>query len=249
MPRIFRAFFNHALLQTGKGTMRTLTSCSIKWTICVLGLFIIGCGSGDDGTTQNEPATDSPAAVSDPATMTDTELTETTDPALALDVTTATVITDDPTLTVDDPSLTTPDASIPQGLSPEEEATQVEILALVKQLIAKTRPQPANVPPSLALINIGGPGKVIADGVEAVDGRIVKIDLKFTPTSDADLETLAKLTSLEVLGLWGTDVTDAGLKHLTSLPNLNGVLVGYSGVTEAGVAALKKERPDCKVHY
>ncbi len=227
--------------------MRTLTSCSIKWTICVLGLFIIGCGSGDDGTTQNELATDSPAAVSDPATMTDTELTETTDPALALDVTTATDITDDPTLTVDDPSLTTPDASIPQGLSPKEQATQVEILALVKQLISKRRPRPANVPGSLAMINIGGPGKVIADGVEAVDGRIVKIDLKFTPTSDSDLETLAKLTSLEVLGLWVTDITDAGLKYLENLKNLDSVLVGYSGVTAEGAAELNAKLPNCRV--
>ena len=226
--------------------MRTLTSCRTRFTMCVVGCFLIGCGSGDDAAVQNEPAPD-------PATMGVSNFMD-VDPVLASNDTTATDIADDPSLSVNDPSLTEDDptavaeeTTTPQGLSPEEQATQDEILALAKKLIAKRRPRPANVPPSLAMINIGGPGKVISDSIEAVDGRIVAIDLKFTPTSDSDLETLSKLTSLELLGLWGTDITDAGLKHLAKLQNLDSVLVGYTGVTAEGAAELKAKLPDCRV--
>jgi Leucine-rich repeat (LRR) protein len=49
------------------------------------------------------------------------------------------------------------------------------------------------------------------------------------------------------LDLAKTPVTDAGLKELTELKNLQKLFLSDTQVTDAGVAELKKALPDCKV--
>jgi hypothetical protein len=60
------------------------------------------------------------------------------------------------------------------------------------------------------------------------------------------LVLLSKLTNLY---LWGTGLTDEGMKELTRLPNLSLLIVykKYSKVTDAGVAEFGKLLPGCKV--
>jgi hypothetical protein len=93
------------------------------------------------------------------------------------------------------------------------------------------------------------------------------------PVTDANLRYLNRLRNLKVLMLTGAKVTDTGLEELAALPNLDTlfvddttitdaglrrlerlrklksvVLVGCHGVTDEGVARLKKALPDCTIH-
>jgi hypothetical protein len=67
--------------------------------------------------------------------------------------------------------------------------------------------------------------------------------------TDDDLNELAALQNLKQLDISGSYVTDKGLRNelakLKTLKSLN--LVGCTKVTEAGVAALKKDLPGCDI--
>jgi len=69
-----------------------------------------------------------------------------------------------------------------------------------------------------------------------------------TPVTDAGLPALAALKALNNLSLAQTKVTDAGLATLATLPNLHRVYVWSTGVTAAGVAKLKAAKPDLVVY-
>jgi hypothetical protein len=85
--------------------------------------------------------------------------------------------------------------------------------------------------------------------IERLGGRIrqdknaegepgVAVDLRSTPTSDADLKRLAGLTNLRELLLNDTRVADAGLKHLGALLRLRRLYLAGTGVTDAGLKEL-----------
>lgn len=65
--------------------------------------------------------------------------------------------------------------------------------------------------------------------------------------SDAGFEHLANLKNLKSLQLFLTPITDAGLKHLHGLKNLEQLNLRDTKVTSAGVAALQKALPNCKI--
>ena len=70
--------------------------------------------------------------------------------------------------------------------------------------------------------------------------------------SDAGLEHLGGLTSLEGLTLSRTPVTDAGLKHLEGLTNLADLALYDTQVTPEGVKKLQEALPECEIqcrHY
>jgi len=70
---------------------------------------------------------------------------------------------------------------------------------------------------------------------------VVNIDLHHTRVTDANLEALRGFTTLRVLNLAGTGITDAGLKHLKDL-SLETLDVGDTDVTDRGlkeIAAIK----------
>jgi len=60
-----------------------------------------------------------------------------------------------------------------------------------------------------------------------------------TNIGDAGLETLASLQSLEVLDLGSTMVTDAGLESLKQFPRLRVLDLGETQITDAGLAHVK----------
>jgi len=71
---------------------------------------------------------------------------------------------------------------------------------------------------------------------------VITVSLFGTQVTDAGLKELATLTNLTTLYLGGTDVTDAGLKELAALKNLTTLDLFNTKVTDAGLkelAALK----------
>jgi internalin A len=47
--------------------------------------------------------------------------------------------------------------------------------------------------------------------------------------------------------LWGTKITDAGLKELAALRNLQRLKLASRDVTDAGVEELRKALPNCDI--
>jgi hypothetical protein len=68
-----------------------------------------------------------------------------------------------------------------------------------------------------------------------------------TQLTDAGLKELAGLANLQRLDLRHTKVTDAGLKDLTGFKRLKELRVGGTRITDAGVMQLQKALPQCKV--
>jgi hypothetical protein len=58
---------------------------------------------------------------------------------------------------------------------------------------------------------------------------------------------LAKLQKLEWLYLYGTKITDVGLKDVAKLQQLAELHLRDTKVTEAGVAELQKALPKCAI--
>lgn len=82
----------------------------------------------------------------------------------------------------------------------------------------------------------------------AEGGKMVEIDLSYTPASDEFLKKLANLPDLEKLDLTGTPVTDAGLDHLAKLPVLKHLTLLVSQVTPDEAAKFGQSHPDCKIY-
>ena len=75
-----------------------------------------------------------------------------------------------------------------------------------------------------------------------------KLDLRGPETTDEVLaEKVKGLTKLEVLDLYNTKITDAGLVHLNGLTNLKSLNLERTKVTAAGAQALQKALPGCKI--
>ncbi|MFA5193852.1 MAG: hypothetical protein WC740_24345, partial [Verrucomicrobiia bacterium] len=60
---------------------------------------------------------------------------------------------------------------------------------------------------------------------------------------------LKPLTRLEMLVLWRTKVSDAGLEHLKALTQLKRLDLDGTQVTAAGVRELRKHLRKCTVHW
>ena len=78
--------------------------------------------------------------------------------------------------------------------------------------------------------------------------------LNGTSVTDAGLEYLERLTSLEALDLGNTQVTDAGLEHLKGLRSLRWLNVHWvhfhdRRVTDEGVKELQGALPNCAIRH
>ncbi len=95
-------------------------------------------------------------------------------------------------------------------------------------------------------------------------GRVIEVDFSNQPIGDADLTFLNELETMTRLGLYGTDisddglktigtfrqleflwlddtsVTDEGIKHLAQLQNLTELLVQYTAITDAAMAHISR---------
>jgi hypothetical protein len=77
--------------------------------------------------------------------------------------------------------------------------------------------------------------------------NLKRADLSYTKATDVLASTLTKMQRLEYLNLVGTQFTDKGLIELALIKNLKQVYGWKSGMTQSGVDAFKKVRPDVKV--
>jgi hypothetical protein len=78
------------------------------------------------------------------------------------------------------------------------------------------------------------------------------LSLRNANCTDAGLENLKGLSNLQFLDLVNTDVTDAGLEHLKGLSQLNRLDLWDTKVTKEGVRKLRKALPNCFIasnHY
>src|SRR5205807_9451030 len=73
------------------------------------------------------------------------------------------------------------------------------------------------------------------------------LDLSSTGVTDRGLRYLAPLKKLRTLGLARTRVTDAGLNEIKGLTGLLSLDLTGTKVTAAGATALRKALPRCKV--
>jgi hypothetical protein len=65
--------------------------------------------------------------------------------------------------------------------------------------------------------------------------------------TDASIDTLLKLPSLESINLYGTKVTDVGVGKLSTLPNLKRLYLWQTAVTPAAIKILKEKLPRCEI--
>jgi len=80
-------------------------------------------------------------------------------------------------------------------------------------------------------------GKVTRD--EKAEGKpVIRVRLGGTQVTDAGLKELAALKNLQELDLAGTKVTDAGLKELAALKTLQTLYLDNTKVTDAGLKEL-----------
>ena len=70
-----------------------------------------------------------------------------------------------------------------------------------------------------------------------------------TQITDAGLKHLAALKNLQNLDLNGTQVTDAGLKELAGCKNLHSLDLRETQATEEGVAELRRVLPQVEIKY
>ena len=101
--------------------------------------------------------------------------------------------------------------------------------------------------PNIIWLNLAGT-EITDAGLKQLAGLpLKKLHLERTKIGDEGVKHLKGATQLTYLNLYGTQVTDAGLEHLKALPELEKLYVWKSKVTEAGMAALQKSRPDLMI--
>ncbi len=80
--------------------------------------------------------------------------------------------------------------------------------------------------------------------------RLKFVDLMYTDVEDEDLKVLARIRTLEAIGLDETKITDNAMRTLASasLPNLTELSIGAkTKVTEKGVDIFRAAHPGCRV--
>jgi Leucine-rich repeat (LRR) protein len=73
--------------------------------------------------------------------------------------------------------------------------------------------------------------------------NLTRLFLFDVPMTDDGAQQLARMKQLEILDLaWDSRVTDAGLEHLATLPNLKHLSVTSASITDKGLITLSKSR-------
>jgi internalin A len=68
---------------------------------------------------------------------------------------------------------------------------------------------------------------------------VIKVNLRATKATDADLIILKALSGLQDLRLGRTGLTDAGMEHLKDLTDLKCLVISHTKISDAGLARLK----------
>ncbi len=74
--------------------------------------------------------------------------------------------------------------------------------------------------------------------------NLTRLRLEQNPITDAGVKFLEGLKNLESLNLYGTEISDAALASIAKMPSLKRVYFWQTGVTAEGVEALLKDKPE-----
>ena len=74
------------------------------------------------------------------------------------------------------------------------------------------------------------------------------VNFSLTQITDAGLVHLTELTNTQTLYLWSTPSTDQALAHLKGMTNLQTLSLGSTQITDAGFAELQKALPNCEIY-
>ena len=99
---------------------------------------------------------------------------------------------------------------------------------------AQQEPTPVSPPTALEILVETLGGRLSQDQ----QGRVARVDLYGTQITDAGLTHLTGLPALQFLGLGSTEVADAGLTHLMGLPALETLNLDGTQVTDVGLTHL-----------
>lgn len=104
---------------------------------------------------------------------------------------------------------------------------------------------------SLTSVNLGGQIGISDDGIKRLQSTRTLNSLWLTKTkiSHTGLSYLKSFSALTLLKLEDTAIGDEGLQHLYELKNLASLDLRKTKVTAAGVAALQKVLPNCKIEW
>ena len=83
-------------------------------------------------------------------------------------------------------------------------------------------------------------GKPISGLTNADLAKVTCLDLSYTKITDAGLKEVVKLQQLEWLSLWKTQITDAGLKDVAKLQELEILFLTDTQITDAGLKDVAK---------
>ena len=99
--------------------------------------------------------------------------------------------------------------------------------------------------PALTYLDLWGVMSLTVDGLRAVGGltTLTVLNLGYTNVTNAVLWELRGLTSLTSLNFSFTKVTNVGLQHLSSLTALTKLYLSGTSTTQAGKDALKTALP------
>jgi hypothetical protein len=98
--------------------------------------------------------------------------------------------------------------------------------------------------PTAKIERLGGRVATVEFGLE---GIVRHVDLSNTRVTDAGLKHLKEMTDLQTLHLGRTKVTDAGLEHLKGMTRLKHLDLRNTQVTEAGANGLKQALPNVRI--
>ncbi len=90
-----------------------------------------------------------------------------------------------------------------------------------------------------AIIRVAKLGGRTAPPAPTPSERVLLIDLSGTQASDADLRLLLALPELQHLDLSGTKITDDGLKHVAAMKDLSSLKLNKTALTCAGLGQLR----------
>ncbi len=94
-----------------------------------------------------------------------------------------------------------------------------------------------------------GQTKPIYSEKDLPSGTFQIIKLGMSNASDADLANIARLRRLSELNLSDANLSDAGIEQLTGSAALARIVLNRTSITSAGVAALQKALPSCKIEW
>jgi hypothetical protein len=77
--------------------------------------------------------------------------------------------------------------------------------------------------------------------------HVIAVYLTEAHCSDAELETLGRLSKLQVLDLSSTRVTPLGLQHLKKLIGLRSLYLDRTTLSDADMAELREALPNCSI--